>query len=623
MKYMLGCNYWDSEHGTDMWAKFDPEVLEKDMACMEEWGVEYLRVFPNWRDFQPVKTLYAWRGKFGEYVVGNDDTPYDSCPLGVDENQIKNFRTFASIAKKHGIKLVVAVVTGWMSGRLFAPPALDGKNHITDSESLMWQRKFIKGFVEGVKGCDNIIAWELGNESNCLGNASSRADAYNWTAMVTDTIRAADGTRPVYSGMHALDADETGTWVIRDQGEITDMLTTHPYPSPTIGGDAEPYTNYRTTIAPTAQTEFYAGISGKPAMIEEQGTFSNMLGNREMSAKFMRINCLSGFANGSKGYMWWCSHEHSHLKTPPYSWSMIERELGLVFRDRSPKPVAEMMKKMHDALSALPIEELPEKKIDAVCVLSREINRWQVAASSFILGKQAGLTVTFRNVETELPDAPLYLLPCIRGWQVTYRRTLDTLLEKVEGGASLYVSFDTGHMTNFEETVGMRSHGMLNCTGVQTAKFSFGDIPYTGTKEVLLEKLTADVLAVNEKGNPILTVQSFGKGKIYFLGFPLEQMVWNKPQGFDPEVSAPYYMIYRLFGGSVTEDHIVTCDDPSFGLTENYGKDGRIYGSVMNYTDKKRCPLLKVKNGYRLFTLYGNTEEIDGCDGCIYEIKKA
>ena len=60
--FWLGCNYWDSEHGTDMWKYFDEKVIREDMECMKKYNVHYLRVFPNWRDFQPVVPMYGLSG---------------------------------------------------------------------------------------------------------------------------------------------------------------------------------------------------------------------------------------------------------------------------------------------------------------------------------------------------------------------------------------------------------------------------------------------------------------------------------------------------------------------------------------------------------------------------------
>lgn len=58
--FAIGVNYWDSKSGTDMWKNWDRETVEADFAALEAVGVRYLRVFPNWRDFQPIHKQYQW-----------------------------------------------------------------------------------------------------------------------------------------------------------------------------------------------------------------------------------------------------------------------------------------------------------------------------------------------------------------------------------------------------------------------------------------------------------------------------------------------------------------------------------------------------------------------------------
>jgi len=67
MNFWLGCNYWASNAGTDMWIKFDEKAIRDDLDILTANGVEYMRVFPNWRDFQPVKVLRNWANTFEEY----------------------------------------------------------------------------------------------------------------------------------------------------------------------------------------------------------------------------------------------------------------------------------------------------------------------------------------------------------------------------------------------------------------------------------------------------------------------------------------------------------------------------------------------------------------------------
>ena len=66
MEYMIGCNYWGSKWGTEMWANWDAESVENDLRTLAQYGVNTLRVFPNWRDFQPLHKLYGYIGEFNE-----------------------------------------------------------------------------------------------------------------------------------------------------------------------------------------------------------------------------------------------------------------------------------------------------------------------------------------------------------------------------------------------------------------------------------------------------------------------------------------------------------------------------------------------------------------------------
>ncbi|MBQ8508636.1 MAG: hypothetical protein IJ493_01900 [Clostridia bacterium] len=624
--FMIGCNYWDSTHGTDMWRDWNEQDVDADLAALEAVGVKYLRVFPNWRDFQPVCRLYAWRGQHKEYRLTGERFPENE--YYIEPVMIERFLTFCDLAEKHGMKLIVSVLTGWMSGRLFTPPLLEGKNLIRDHEALMFEERFVRGFVGYVKHHSAIDWWDLGNECNCLGQADTGADAYVWTVTIRNAILAADRSRKIMSGMHGLTFEPDSPWSIKVQGELTDMLTPHPYPSPTIGGDVEPADRMRTTILPTAQCTYYSDLGGKPAMIQEQGTFSDMLINREGAADFLRVNICSAWANGFKGYLWWCGCEHLCLTQPPYSWSMIERELGILDLDRNPKPVATQMKAMSDLMETLP--DLPEKEIDAVCVLSREQQQWQVGAAAYILGKQAGLQVRMASCYDapygEIPKAPIYLLPSIMGWAALYKECFDLLLERVhEDGAALYISVGSGFVTEFEKVTGMRSHGMMNAGG-SSVKLELSDggltLPVQYNKKFLLERLTADVLGHDADGTPVFSRHSFGKGKIYLLGFPLEQMLWNRPMIFAGDDAPAYWRIYREVGRELLAGKVLTCANPQIGLTLHPCEDGSYYAVAVNYSEKEQDTQLTLAEGWKLESVYGGVQVIGKCDMTVYRVRK-
>ena len=309
MSFILGCNFWASNAGTEMWKNFDAHVIEKDLRILKEHGIDYLRVFPIWRDFQPVTPLITAQGRISEYAQ-NGNEPENKYYL--DEEMLNKFSVFLDICDKMQIKVIIGLITGWMSGALFVPTAFYGKNLITDPLCQYFEQLFIKGFIEKFKDRDAIYAWDLGNECNGMSPVNSRYEAASWAAMISNAIRAADSTRPVVSGMHGLDM--TKKWTIADQGEFTDILTTHPYPFWCEHTRIDKTLSFRTTLLPTAQGKYYSDIGGRPCLTEEIGTMGPMICSDKLSADFLRVNLFSLWANGSEGAMWWSS---------PQSWSPI------------------------------------------------------------------------------------------------------------------------------------------------------------------------------------------------------------------------------------------------------------------------------------------------------------
>lgn len=617
-KFLIGVNYWDSVSGTDMWKNWAEDVVYNDLKALSENGVRHIRVFPNWRDFQPIKNLYGWANRLRECVFGDNEEYLPYGADGVDPVMIERFKTLAKIADGFGMTITVSILTGWMSGRMFAPPALDGKKLITDPEVRVWTNRYVKAIVSAFKDIKNVVMWDVGNECNCLEDVSTRYDAYSWMAFMVNTIRSIDSTRPIASGMHGLSVND-GVWNITDQGELADILTTHPYPSPSVLGDREPYNSLRTSIIPTLQSEYYSAIGKKPCMIQEQGTFSNTIGNNQMGGDFIRVNILSAYANNLKGYLWWCGMEHLDLHQPPYAWSMIERELGLLFKDRTPKPVALEMKKLSKVIDDLP--DLQDKQIDAVCVLPRGDN-FKMATSAYIFAKQVGFNISFDIADTIPKKSQNYILPAISGWEVTFRRTYDYLLDRVfSDGATLLITYDGGQITEFERITGLKSFGMQLGT-THTATFNDTTITYKTYKELLLEELSATVLVRDETGNPVLTVNNLGKGKVYFCNFTPENIANDTLYGYNPDKTQAFYKVYEQVFGNLKDDYILNSDNPYIGVTQSKLDDGYILTAI-NYSNKPQKFNCNTNIDYDIKVLYGDiSNDIPACDGLILKLIK-
>ena len=87
--FRTGCNYWASHAGMMMWRNWNGEQVEKDLDALAGHGVEILRVFPLWPDFQPITVRSGNRGRFVEWA--QNDGPFSN-PEGVDEEMLLRFR---------------------------------------------------------------------------------------------------------------------------------------------------------------------------------------------------------------------------------------------------------------------------------------------------------------------------------------------------------------------------------------------------------------------------------------------------------------------------------------------------------------------------------------------------
>lgn len=617
MEFMLGLNYWDSEHGTEMWKNFDASVIEKDMKAISELNVKYLRVFPNWRDFQPVKAIYGFSNEAQDYVNSNDESPLKD-ETGVDPKQIENFCVFADICDKYGIKLVVSVVTGWMSGRTFVPQILEGRNLIADPFALMWTVRYVKGFVNGTKHLKNIVMWDLGNECNCLSSCPTEEQAFMWTATVSNAIRSCDSTRAISSGMHGLTEDKGEVWTIRDQGELTDYVTTHPYLSPSANNHIDAPNKMRSTIFPTTQSMYYKDLSGKPVIMQEQGSFTDSTANDSDACDFMRANVWSCLSNNIKGYFWWCAHEYANLNYAPYEWSFMESLIGVLDLDLKPKKIGLELKKISETISGLPFNELPPKETDGACVLTKDV-RWEYAGPSLVLAKQAGFDLTFTiadRVDAIAPKTGLYVMPWGSFWTTQYKRVSNEIFNAVfECGATLFITYNGGFLFNMEEMLGLKSHGSVTTNKHHKASFEFGELEYFVEREILLSSVGAEVLAKNEEGNIVFSKNKYGKGTIYFLNFPLERMLYDKYAAFNDTL---WYKIYEIVGENVLKNKIVVSKNPQIVTTLHKLNSDKFVVCAVNYSDKNQKNELVVKDGWVLEPVYGSLSEIGKCDGAIY-----
>ena len=613
MEFLLGCNYWASNAGVDMWRNFSPEAIEKDLKKLSSHGVRYMRVFPLWRDFQPVKPNLGGRGSVRQFVMEDGSNPEN--PYYLDEKMLHRFSQFLDICDKYNIKLVVGIITGWMSGGLFIPSALYNKNIIEDRTALYFEQLFIKGFVEKFKEREAIYAWDLGNECNILGSIQNSFSAASWTAMISNAIKAADPTRAVVSGLQTTNLVDN--WKLQDQGMFTDIPTTHPYPYWSTLGVVDETLSFRTNLYATALTKMVADITGKPSFAEEIGTMGPMVCDDKNSADYLRYNLFSLWANGSIGAMWWCNSDQNLIDTFPYTEQMVEQELGLMNDKGEAKPVLAEMKKFAEFLESNDIV-LPKAQEQAVCLLTRGQEHVAVAYATYVLAKSVGLNIKFSYAaEQEIPDAKLYLMPSATGQNPFSNDTYEKLKEKVYGGADLYISSGKLILEGFEKFAGLKVKDSSAFTETKTINLDGEKLNLWFAGQRIYEVTTATVLASDENGNPVITVNKYGKGRVFFVDAPIEANIAKAHNAFGDKNDLIYKTVFK--------DHI---NDLPVGIDTNdvvctvHSDDKNTYLVAINHSSEEKELKINLKGNFETQkVLYGEENIIKAFDACVLKLK--
>ena len=84
-----------------------------------------------------------------------------------------------------------------------------------------------------------------------------------------------------------------------------------------------------------------------------------MTAGEKEKAAFARTALFSNWAHDCKGMLWWCGFDRLSFDYPPYNYSAVEQQLGLIREDRTPKPVLAEFKNFSGFLEKLPFKTLP------------------------------------------------------------------------------------------------------------------------------------------------------------------------------------------------------------------------------------------------------------------------
>jgi endo-1,4-beta-mannosidase len=327
------------------WSSFDPAEVETDFARIAACGLDSVRVFLTWEDFQPAASR-------------------------VDREMLARLVVVADLAATLGLALIPTLFTGHMSGVNWIPPwALGGpdgdprfrvvsggrivdrglRNWYTDSALGDAQVLLATEAAAALAGHDAVWAWDLGNEnSNCV-IPPNRSSARAWLARLTAAIRNADETALVTVGLHMEDVEEDRRLGPREASQACELLSMHGYPIYARWADGPADAEVLPFLARVTHwlgdgldvlfTEFglptscrndpHGQRAGATSLVEEEAAAAYTTAALE---GLRRAGCLGAFL--------WCYSDYDPAlwQQPPFDLAPHERTFGLWRIDGSPKP---------------------------------------------------------------------------------------------------------------------------------------------------------------------------------------------------------------------------------------------------------------------------------------------
>jgi endo-1,4-beta-mannosidase len=361
--FILGVNYWPRRKAMYWWSNFEADEVREEFALLAELGMNVVRIFLLWDDFQPT-------------------------PDAVSPEALQNLITVCDIAAEYHLGLDVTFFTGHMSGPNWSPrwllaqdvpppsywvkQVVSGgrvvdslyRNIFHDPMALDAARLLLTTVVTTLKSHPAIWMWNLGNEPDLFSIPNTPAEGKAWVREMTQLIKSIDPVHPVTCGLHIASLHQDNGLRINDVFGETDVAVMHAYPMylawsrHDLDPDLVPYT-----------CAFVTALCGKPTLMEEWGGCTNLPGQPseiwewqaygEPRKQFMASEedfaayieaVLSRLVEvGATGSMLWCFADYV-----PELWGLPpcdengakhERHFGLVRPDGSLKPHAEVIRR--------------------------------------------------------------------------------------------------------------------------------------------------------------------------------------------------------------------------------------------------------------------------------------
>jgi len=323
----IGANYWPASVGVEMWQKFPGEEIRHDLATMKSLGLNCLRFFLRWQDFEPEPGVY-------------------------DEAMFDKLRQILRWCQERAIWAHPSLFVGFMSGGTFWPKWKNDRNLYADPQVAARSLAFARRATEVIAEFkDTVIAIDHGNEMCCLKDSFNAPPAavITWCQAINEVIRSVWPDALTISGNEQNQFLNDSGWRFGQQPGCS-MYSMHAYPveawhNVRFDGLTDPFCH---TLLP-----FYTKVARAfgPVWVQEFGTIVTF--GKKQQDTYLRAILPACWKAGANGFLWWCLRD---ITAPlfPYTQHGFEGTLGLIDSNDKVKPGLEYYLEFAKSLATLP-----------------------------------------------------------------------------------------------------------------------------------------------------------------------------------------------------------------------------------------------------------------------------
>lgn len=553
---------------------YDSDV-EADFKEFGEARFSLVRVFVSWNYFEP---------QVGRYEAEAEE----------------RLDRVVRAARENGIRLLVSLFAEDGLAEMTKVPWAAKRDPRTDAYLVQREVALTQHVVNRYRDEPVVFGWELANEAFASGFKTAD-DLGSWVTSLREAIREVDPERPIVLGIDPetfFAATGVEPSVALDSCELITSHVTAPY---RVFAAEGPLTSGPSTYLPSFLLRAAAGTH--PVIADGIGVFSldNSLAEE---AAYVRMSLFGSVMNGAAGAMLRRWRDVDTERREPYYRDPYEVLVGVTDTEGRPKRTFAEVLAFVRMVGHLDLKRWTAVPARAAVLMSA--GRFEPLPSlaglydprsclqAYVSAKEAHLPV---DVIREDDGLGAYLVLFVPSVSRLAESTWERLMEFVQSGGSLVLSYGGGDANPaVRDLFGVEFLGDagpqegFSCRVAQPGVV--GDIASFDSTLALPHKARlgagrATVVATDESGSPLLTVNQYGQGRAVFLGVPLERALAQGDPWVAPEpVKHLMRTVYGAVASSAGAGGAAYCDVPDVEVASFIGEeDGALL--LLNHSPEK------------------------------------